>query len=306
MTIGGSGESRPSRNKRRDAVRTKATQLRVEQKKKNRRNRFLLQGGILVVALAIVAVIALVVMNSIRPAGPGPANMASDGILIGEGMKVTATTALKAGADAVPSTPDATGTVADIRVYVDYLCPFCGQFEKTNSDQIVKWVTSGAATLEIHPISILTSKSAGTQYSLRSANAAACVANYSPNDFFAFNAALFANQPKEATAGLDDAAIMGLVTSSGVASSVSEIDTCITDVRYKAWVVAATNRALSGPLPNTSVEAVTGTPTVLVNGKQYSGALDDPKEFAAFVLQSAGETYSTSTPTPTPTPIPAG
>ena len=86
MTIGGSGESRPPRNKRRDAVRTKATQLRVEQKKKNRRNRFLLQGGILVVALAIVAVIALVVMNSIRPAGPGPANMASDGILIGEGM----------------------------------------------------------------------------------------------------------------------------------------------------------------------------------------------------------------------------
>jgi hypothetical protein len=41
---------------------------------------------------------------------------------------------------------------------------------------------------------------------------------------------------------------------------------------------------------------------VLVNGKQYVGSLDDPKEFASFVLQAAGETYSTATPTPTPTP----
>jgi len=41
---------------------------------------------------------------------------------------------------------------------------------------------------------------------------------------------------------------------------------------------------------------------VLVNGKQYLGSLEDPKEFAAFVLQSAGATYSTATPTPKPTP----
>jgi hypothetical protein len=43
---------------------------------------------------------------------------------------------------------------------------------------------------------------------------------------------------------------------------------------------------------------------VLVNGKQYVGDLQDPKEFASFVLQAAGETYSTSTPTPEPTPTP--
>ena len=302
MTIGGSGDSRPSKNQRRDAARKKATLLREEQKKKDRRNRVFLQGGIAVAAIAVVGIIALVIVNSIRPVGPGPANMASDGILIGQGLTAVKTPALEPEADPVASVPDETGTVADIRVYVDYLCPFCGQFDVANSEQIAQWVDSGAATVEIHPVSILTSKSAGTQYSLRAANAAACVANDSPDNFYAFNAALFQNQPQEGTAGRTDTEIKELVRSAGVTSKLSDIDSCIDDVEYKSWVLAATDRALTGPIPNASIPKVKGTPTVLVNGKQYLGALDDPKEFAAFVLQSAGATYSTSTSTPTPAP----
>ncbi|MBC7443331.1 MAG: thioredoxin domain-containing protein [Ramlibacter sp.] len=302
MTIGGSGDGRPTKNQRRDAVRKKATQLRVEQKKKDLRNRVFVRGGIAVASVAILAMIALVLVNSIRPAGPGPANMASDGVLIAEGMTAVKTSPLQPDSKPIPSKPDATGTVADIRIYADYLCPFCGQFEKANSDQIVTWVKSGAATVEIHPVSILTHKSSGTQYSLRAANAAACVANYAPDDFYAFNAVLFAEQPKEGTAGLDDEAIKALVKKAGVKAAVSQISTCIDDTTYKSWVVASTDRAVSGPLPNTGIDAITGTPTVLVNGKQYVGALDDPKEFAAFVLQSAGETYATSTQTPEPAP----
>jgi len=305
MTIGGPGESRPSKNKRRDAARTKAAQLRVEQKKRDRRNRVFLQGGIAVVLVAIVSVIALVIVNNLPKNGPGPRNMASDGILIGEGLTAVTTPALQPKADPVPSPTDETGTVADIRVYVDYLCPFCGTFETTNSEQIAKWVDSGAATVEVHPISILTSKSAGTQYSLRAANAAACVANYAPDDFLDFSTALFADQPVEGTAGLSDEELKALVESSGVSTSLKAINTCIDDTTFKSWVQDATNRALDGPIPNsTSLEAITGTPTVLVNGKQYVGALDDPKEFAAFVLQAASEAYSTATPTPTPTPAP--
>jgi len=303
MTTGGPGESRPSKNKRRDAARTKAAQLRVEQKKRDRRNRVLLQGGIVVAALAVVVVVVLIIANSVRPDGPGPRNMASDGLLVGEGLTAVTTPALQPKADPVPSAPDKTGNVADIRVYLDYLCPFCGTFETTNSDQISQWVESGAATVEVHPISILTSKSAGTQYSLRAANAAACVADSSPDDFLAFNSALFANQPVEGTAGLSDDDLKALAKSSGVSSNLSAINDCIDATTFKSWVQAATNRALDGPIPNsTSLKAITGTPTVLVNGKQYVGALDDPKEFSAFVLQAASEAYSTATPTPTPTP----
>jgi protein-disulfide isomerase len=298
MTTGGPGDSRPAKNKRRDAARAKAAQLRVQQKRRDRLNRVFLQGGIGVLAIAAVTAIVLIIVNSVQPAGPGPKNMASDGLLLGEGLTVVSTPALQPDQDAVPSTPNSSGTVADIRVYVDYLCPFCGTFETTNSAQMSQWVESGAATLEIHPISILTSKSAGTQYSLRAANAAACVANWSPEDFFAVNSALFADQPEEGTAGHSDEDLKALVEAAGVTTSLSDINECIDETTFKSWVKSATDRALSGPIPNSSLKAITGTPTVLVNGKQYVGALEDPKEFAAFVLQATSETYSTATPAP--------
>ncbi|MET0975272.1 MAG: thioredoxin domain-containing protein [Leifsonia sp.] len=275
--------------------------MREEQKKRDRRNKFLLQGGIALALIAVIAIVVLIITQSVKPAGPGPKNMASDGILIGEGMKVVTTPALAAGASPKPTVPDDSGKVANIVVYLDYLCPYCNQFETTNAEQMEKWVTSGAATVEIHPISLLEGKSLGTKYSTRAANAAACVANYSPNDFWAFNSALFANQPEEGTAGLSDDEIVSVAKDAGVGKA-SSIEPCIKDGTFTAWVNAATKRALTEPIPNSDLPAVQGTPTVLVNGKQYSGSLTDPAEFNAFVIQAAGETYSTSTPTPTPTP----
>ena len=302
MTIGGPGDTSPLKNRRRDAARIKAKQLRVNQKKKDRRNKAFLQGGIALAGIAIVVLIAVIIMNSIKPAGPGPKNMASDGVLIGEGMTPVLTPALQPDAAPRPSEPDTTGAVANIRVYTDYLCPFCGDFEAANTEQIAEWVKSGAATIEIHPVSILTSKSAGTKYSLRSANAAACVANYSPDDFFAFNSALFVDQPEESSTGRSNEEIKAVVKDSGVSTALSKINTCIDEGTFEAWVKAATDRSLDGPIANSSITAIKGTPTVLVNGKPYTGSLDDPKEFASFVQKALGETYSTSTPTPTPTP----
>ncbi|WP_233201940.1 thioredoxin domain-containing protein [Cryobacterium sp. Y11] len=284
----------------------KAKQLRVSQKKKDRRNKVFLQGGIGLAAIAIVVLVVVIIVNSIKPVGPGPKNMASDGVLIGEGMIAALTPALQPDATPRPSEPDPTGAVANIRVYIDYLCPFCGDFEAANTEQIAQWVDTGAATIEIHPVSMLTSRSAGTKYSLRSANAAACVANYSPNDFFAFSSALFVDQPEESSPGRSNDEIKAVVKDSGVSDSLSQINSCIDDGTYESWVKAATARSLEGPIANSSLKSITGTPTVLVNGKPYAGSIDDPKEFASFVQQALGETYSTSTPTPTPTSAPVG
>jgi protein-disulfide isomerase len=299
MTNGGANDSRPSRNDRREAAREKARQLREEQKKRERRNRALIQSGIGVAILAAVAVVALIIFSGIRPPVAGPANMASDGIVIGSGLKAVPTESLKANASPIATKPDPTGSVVSIRTYIDYLCPYCGEFEKTNATQIGQWAKSGAATIEIHPIAILTSNSAGTQYSLRAANAAACVANYSPNQFYKFHTLLFEHQPEEGTAGLTDTQLKKLATQAGVKDQ-SEIDKCVNDGTYRTWVQNATDRALAGPIPNSSVSKLTGTPLVLVNGKQYTGSLTSAADFKAFVLQAQGEAYSTSTPTPSP------
>ncbi|GAA1506656.1 protein-disulfide isomerase [Agromyces terreus] len=303
MTNGGSNQPRATRNDRREAAREKARVLREEQKKREKRNKLLIQGGVVVAVLAIAAIIGTLIFNSVKPAGPGPANMASDGILLvaGDEGAITAveTPALDAGEDPTPTVPDDSGTVANIVTYVDYLCPYCGQFEMTNSEAIRTMVESGAATLEIHPIAILTNKSAGTQYSLRAANAAACVADLSPDAFFDYNELLFENQPEEGSTGLSNSDLKKLATDAGAASGVGA---CIDDTRFKTWVQDATNRALTEPIPNSDLPSVTGTPTVLVNGQQYSGSLDDAQEFQSFVVQATSATFNESESTPTPSP----
>ena len=294
MSNGGSNQPRPTRNEQREAAREKARTLREEQKKRERRNKFLIQGGIIVAVVAIAALIGTLIFNNVKPDGPGPRNMASDGIVLtGVDGVITPveTPALAAGATPTPVAHDDSGTVANIVTYIDYLCPFCGQFENTNSESIRAMVESGAATLEVHPIAILVNKSAGTQYSLRAANAAACVADTSPESFFDFNALLFENQPEEGTEGLTNDEIKALADEAGV-SSLSTIERCIDDTQFKSWVQDATNRALTQPVPNSDLPSITGTPTVLVNGKQYSGALEDPAEFQSFVLQATGESFS--------------
>jgi protein-disulfide isomerase len=294
-------DSRLSKNQRREAAREKAKQLREQQRKKEVRNRIVLISSLAVVLVAIVVGITLVITSTIRPAGPGPENMASDGIVIGPDFVATSTPALAAGESPVATVTDPASGVVDIRMYVDYLCPFCGQFEATNNEQIGEWLQSGAATVEIHPISVLDRASLGTKYSTRAANAAACVANYSPDQFWDFSGLLFENQPEENSEGLDNAALKDLATQAAV-SDQGSIDSCIDDTQFRGWVADSTSRALEGPLPGTEEPNVKGTPTVLVNGQKYSGSLDDPDAFSAFVVQVAGEAYDDSTATPTPTP----
>ena len=195
------------------------------------------------------------------------------------------------GSDGAPAGANGDGIVLGsggdgaVRVvtYIDYFCPFCGEFESSNAKQLSEWVESGEVVLEVHPISILDRASLGTKYSTRAANAAACVADSSPGAFESFNALLFANQPAEQTEGLSDAELVDLAGQAG-ASEASGVRECIQSGQFEQWVTDATARALKGPLPDSDVERVAGTPTVIVDGEQYTGSLDDPEAFADFVL----------------------
>jgi len=300
------GAERQTKNERRDAAREKARLLREEQRKKDRRTRWIVQGSVIGATLAIVAVIALVIMNSVQPPAPGPRNMLSDGILIGEGFEAVPTEGIQPGELPVAHVRDEESDVISIQVFLDYLCPICGVFEETNGEQIATWVESGAATVEIFPYAILDRASQGTKYSTRSANAAACVANYSPNQFYDFNTILFENQPEENTVGLSDDELVALTVEANVEKAPS-IGQCIRDQKFKTWVADARERHGTGPVPNSNVASVTGTPTIIVNGVQYTGSLNDAAAFSAFVLQAANASFNdkaSSTATPTPTPAP--
>jgi len=282
-------------------AREQARIAREEARIRARRRKWYVQGSIGLVILVGLAIAAIIVVNSVQPTGPGPKNMASDGIVLTSTTTVAKTAGLKAGASPVATKQTKSASVAHIVEYIDYQCPYCNQFETANADQLGTWLDGGFATLEIHPIAMLDSSSSGTKYSSRAANAAACVANYKPSAYFAMNTALFASQPKEGSTGLTNAKILSILKKAG--ASGSTIDKCVNDQKFSAWVAASTKRALTKPLPNSTEKSVTGTPTVIVNGTTYSGSLTDATAFASFVegLMTSGSS-STSTPTPTPTP----
>jgi protein-disulfide isomerase len=238
---------------------------------------WVLGGSVLVViAVAVAAVLILTSVfsslersSSVSPGGSdrqtgsseAPADAVGDGIVLGDG-----------GDDAIR-----------VVTYIDYFCPFCGQFESTNAEQLSEWVESGEVVLEVHPVSILDRASLGTQYSTRAANAAACVADTAPDRFEAFSALLFENQPAENTEGLSDADLVDLADQAGALEGTGVAD-CIDAGQFTDWVTQATDRALSGPLPESDVEKLAGTPTVIVDGSQYTGSLTDAQEFADFVM----------------------
>ncbi len=268
------------------------------------RNRLLIRIGATVGVVALLAAIGGGIWLSTRPAGPGPANMASDGILLtgtAEGeIEAVQTGGVPAEGTPIATDPDAYDVPARIVTYLDYGCPYCNQFETTNASQIAELVAAGYATLEVHPISILDGQFLGSEYPTRAANAMACIAAEEPSAFLDASTALFASQPAEQTEGLTDDGIRELLDSVGALND--DISACIGDQRYVGWVAAATERATSDPdLANPSTGGF-GTPTVLVNGVRYTGALDDPQAFATFVAENAD--FGDVEPSPTPTPAP--
>ena len=302
MTYGEPDRAEPGSTDARAAAKERARELRTLHREQERRRRLIVQLSVLGGAVVVIGIVALTILSMNQPAARGPLNMASDGIKIGADLEVVRTPGLRPSATPMPPEPNPVDVV-DIRLYVDYLCANCGTFSLNNAEQLRTWVSSGAATLQVHPIALLTTKSAGTQYSLRAANAAACVAEYSPDHFFDFHESLFIGQPEEGSEGLSDEELIKRARGAGV-TNMSKVSTCIEKQRFSSWVREATVRALNGPIPGADIDAITTAPTVIVNGKKFQYTKDfDAKELAQFVTGVQGEAY-TATPEPTPEPTP--
>jgi protein-disulfide isomerase len=312
----------PDPHGRRSAVREKAQQVHAQQRRARViRRAALTVGGVVIVGVVAAGVTMAVASQAARP-DLSPSNLVDDGFAVTsitgfaaerptQPVEATPTptptrSPAAAGTSAPSPSPSATTAGAvDIRIYVDYYAPGAKQFQVANAQQLTRWVSQEAATLSYYPVAMLTPKSNGTKYSLRAASASACVATHSPDAFFAYNNALLTKQPEQGSDGFTDAQLADLAIASG-ADRPKVVRDCIEDEDYASWVKSATERALEG-LPDTKGVALTATPMVLVNGTPYAGALDDPKEFAQFVLTLSSDAYyKSSTPSPTVTPaVPA-
>src|SRR5690606_38857955 len=151
MTYGEPDRAEPGSSDARAAAKERARELRALHRKQERRRRLIVQLSVLGGALVVIGIVAVTLVSMNQSPARGPLNMASDGIKIGTDLKAVRTTGLSPSSTPVPSETNPVDVV-EIRLYVDYLCANCGTFERNNSEQLRTWVSSGAATLEIHPI----------------------------------------------------------------------------------------------------------------------------------------------------------
>jgi protein-disulfide isomerase len=284
-----SNENRPTRNQQREEARAKAKALREQHKKGERRKRLGLQLGIAAVIIAAVSIVVVAITSgSSTPAtANAPANLTAEGgVKMGTGLEVFTANHTPTPA---PASTEAAATPPHIIVYMDYQCPICQAFEVPNSSQLKNWVNTGAATLEIRPLSFLDGRGTPNEYSSRAGNAALCVAEYAPNSFFDYNSLLFEKQPAEGTAGPSNDELVADLAAVQIPAS-EKLTNCIKKKDFGPWLLDHTSKVLSTPIAGTS-ETVDGTPYILVNGQRYTWKtgeeLMSPARFAQFV-QAAG------------------
>jgi len=171
-----------------------------------------------------------------------------------------------------------------VDTYIDPMCPYCGQFESANGRALAQLVNAGTITLNVHPLNFLDNSSQGTAYSSRAANALTCVAAASPTKTLSYLGSLYAHQPQEGSSGLTDKQLVSMADDVGSAS----ITSCVASQKYVPWVTKNTDSALKGPIPDADIDAIKGTPTVLVNGHSYPGDITKTADLKAFIAAGGG------------------
>jgi protein-disulfide isomerase len=142
---------------------------------------------------------------------------------------------------------------AIVDAYIDFLCPFCRQFELNAGDALAGLVSAGQISLAYHPMNFLDAAST-TQYSTRAAAASGCASD--GGRFAEYAHALFVSQPPEGGPGLTDAQLAELAESVGLPGRA--FTECGQTGRYLDWPSYVTALA--------TARGVQATPTVLVNG----------------------------------------
>ena len=265
---------KPTKAERTAAAREKARAMREAQMKKDRRNRLLVIWGVVVAIVAVIAIVGVIVFNSmsrsVADSGTSPANANQYG-----GFTLTSTTELKAtetfdfdsatleaapeeASEDAPVPPgiqaSEPGEPIQIVEYVDINCVHCADFAASYDDQIAKWLDAGEITYEYRTVAFL-DRSSATNYSSRGANAAACVAAESPDSYWDFMKAIFA---QHAAGEVNNAGLVDMAAAAG--ADTENMESCIDDGTYRPFVKYTDQMA--------RVDGVAGTPTAYVNGAE--------------------------------------
>jgi protein-disulfide isomerase len=159
--------------------------------------------------------------------------------------------------------PGSSNPKAVVSFYEDFLCPACGNFERTFGPTVSRLIDSGAIAADYSMVAILDSAK-NQNYSSRAGAAALCVADENIDAFRRFHTALFTTgiQPDErGTSFPDNAKLIEYARQAGV---VGKVPDCINSGKYLSKVTGEASAA-----------NITATPTIKINGENYDPSTPD-------------------------------
>jgi protein-disulfide isomerase len=241
-------------NKQKQQLRTERAAAAVKEKQRRERRR-----QILTVVGVLVALVVIVgggfAINSMRDdtkttAAKIPTPGSSFGLTIGP--------------DSAPH---------QVVVYEDFLCPFCGEFEKASHEQLAQLAADGKVQVEYRPFVIL--NGAGP-YSSRATMVWSLVLQQDgPDVAKKFHDLLYANQPSEEGPFPSQQDVVALAGQAG--ADTTTLQSAIDAGDGIDWPVDATKSAQD--------LGVNSTPTITLDGKPYaSGA--SPADLAANLIKA--------------------
>ena len=153
--------------------------------------------------------------------------------------------------------PGTTKPKAVVSFYEDFLCPACGNFERTFGPTVSKLIDIGAIAADYSMVSILDSPR-NQNYSSRAGAAALCVADESTDAFRRFYNGLFSSgiMPNErGTSFPDNTRLIEIAQEAGASGTVPD---CVNSGKCLSQV---TGEAVAAN--------ITAVPTIKINGEDY-------------------------------------
>jgi len=148
-----------------------------------------------------------------------------------------------------------------LETYVDFMCPYCGDFERSWGADIADAVDDGSVELHIYPLGYLDGQSQGTNYSTRAASSLYCVADEDPAAILPYMTAVFADQPAEGSKGLSDEQLLAHAADAGVSSG--SFQECVASQTHADLI-----SQLNGTVPTNPATGRRGIPAVLLDGER--------------------------------------
>lgn len=225
----------------RDAKREALRKKREAELKRQRRTRITIYSIITILAILLSLGIIYLIYQSFKPEAELPLNQP---------------TSISADAPYLSVGNNENGGPT-VDVVLDFMCPFCGQFEQINGEDLKALSANGDAKINFYLRTFLSEAGSTNQYSARAASAAVCTYEESPELFFNFQQALFLNQPQEGGPGLSDAEMVKLAADAGASSQTQD---CISQRTYQRFATEVLEPA--------GAQLATSTPAIFINGEK--------------------------------------